>query len=283
MRLPAPLSRNKSNVYKNNFGHVLILAGSQRMIGAAALTSLAALRAGAGLVTIGIPKSLNLTIQKKIANEIMTLPLAETTQQSLSLSAFNQIKKLYKKFDVIAVGPGLGAHTSTQKLVLKIIKSSTVPLIVDADGLNALATSVHSLEMAKAAVILTPHPGEMARLTRKKTSEIEADRSTTAKAFAKKYKVTVLLKGHRTVVADKTGQIYINKTGNAAMATAGSGDVLTGVIAAFVGQGLSAFDAAKYGAYYHGLAGDKAIRTKSKLSLIATDLINSLPIVVKSK
>ncbi len=281
MRLPTPLSRRKSNVHKNQFGHVLILAGSSRMLGAAALCSLATMRSGAGLVTLGIPKSLNTATHKKISNTIMTLPLEETSAQTLAVSSFKQIKEAYSSYDAIAIGPGLSSHLSTQRLILKVIETSPIPLIIDADGLNALSQSLKSLTKTKTIKILTPHPGEMARLTGKRKNTIEENRKGSALAFAKKHNCVLLLKGSKTVVASEKGNIYTNATGNAGMATAGSGDILTGMITAFVAQGLSGFDAAKYGSYLHGRAGDLAAKAKTRLSMIASDLIDHIPQAIK--
>ena len=279
MRLPAPLSQRKSDTRKNNYGHILILAGSKGMIGAAALTSLAAMRAGAGLVTVGIPESLNAVVQKKVANVVMTWPLRETRAQTIGLKAFSQIEKSYKNYGVIAVGPGLSRHPNTQKLILKVIAASSVPLVIDADALNALAGHLEILKKTTTIKILTPHAGEMARLTKK--LNIKKQRSKMAQEFAKKYNCIVLLKGHRTVVASPDGKMYVNKTGNPGMATAGSGDVLTGMIAALLGQGLSGFEAAKYGAYIHGKAGDLAARAKTQMALIASDIIEYIPKTIK--
>ncbi len=250
------------------------------MLGAAALTSLAAMRSGAGLVTLGIPKSLNPIVQKKISNVIMTLPLNETAQQTLAFSAFQQIEKRLVKFDAIAIGPGLSTHPGTQKLILKIIETAKLPLVIDADALNALANNLPSLAKTKTTKILTPHPGEMGRLTLFKTDYIEKHRRSIAQNFAKAYHCVTVLKGHHTVVASENGEVYINKTGNPGMATAGSGDVLTGMIAAFAGQGLSGFEAAKYGTYFHGKAGDLAARYKTRLSMIATDIIDHIPMTI---
>src|SRR3989338_8341383 len=185
MRLPTPLLRNKSNVHKNQFGHVLVLAGSRRMLGAAALTSLAAIRSGAGLVTLGIPQSLNAAAHKKIANVIMTLPLKETREQTLAFSAFHQIQKDFKIYDAIAIGPGLSRNASTRRLILRIIETSPLPLIIDADALNALQGHCHSLKRTKSVKVLTPHAGEMSRLIKKPKQTIEQARKETAKTFAK--------------------------------------------------------------------------------------------------
>ncbi len=284
MRLPAPLSRRNLNVHKHTFGHVLILAGSERMLGAAALATLAALRSGAGLVSLGIPKSLNLIAQRKITNAVMTLPLAETNHKTISLSAFSEIKKTYGHYTAIVLGPGMGTHPSTQKFILKIISTSPIPLVIDASALNALADGNNLKRITKTQTIkiLTPHPGEMAGLTKLPKSFINNNRSKVANDLAKKCGCVVVLKGHHTVIASPEGKIYINKTGNPGMATAGSGDVLSGMIGAFLAQGLSAFDAAKWGTYLHGKAGDFAAKDKTRLAMIASDIVDNIPLSIKT-
>ena len=282
MQLPTLLLRRKSNVHKNQFGHVLILAGCGKMLGAGALTSLAAIRSGAGLVTLGVPQSLNSIVQKKITNVVMTFPLKETRGQTLAFSAFNEIKDAYFKYNAIAIGPGLSENPGTQRLILRIIETSPIPLIIDADALNALCQNLNTLTRTKTVKILTPHPGEMSRLTGKKKITIENNRKITADTFAKKYHCTLLLKGAKTIVASSGKKTYTNTTGNSGMATAGSGDVLTGMITAFTAQGLSAFEAATYGAYLHGKAGDLAAKNKTRLSMIASDIIEYIPKAVQS-
>jgi ADP-dependent NAD(P)H-hydrate dehydratase / NAD(P)H-hydrate epimerase len=280
MRLPTPLSRRNKNVHKNTFGHVLILAGSRRMLGAAALASLSAMRSGSGLVTVGIPESLNKTMQQKVSHVVMTLPLPETPEGSISESAFKTVQEYFKKAQVVALGCGMTTHPSTIKLIHKTILKSPLPLVIDADALNALVGNLNILKETKTAKILTPHPGELARLLGMKKESVEANRKKICIELAAKLNCVILLKGPQTIVASSS-HIYINKTGNAGMATAGSGDVLTGMIASFLGQGLSAFQAAKYGAYYHGKAGDVAARRiGSRISLIATDLIDAIPHVL---
>jgi NAD(P)H-hydrate epimerase len=281
MRLPAPLSRPNPNVYKNKFGHVLILAGSRGMLGASALTGLAAMRSGAGLTTIGIPASLNLTLQKKIASVIMTLPLNETKKQTLAISAYNQIKKLLPRFSAIALGPGLSEQPSTQKLILKIIGTAHQPLVIDADALNALVGNLNVLKKIKNIKILTPHAGEMARLLKIKREAVESNREEIAKDFARKYECVLILKAHHTIVASPEGKVYINRYGNAGMATAGSGDVLTGILVAFLAQGLGEFEAAKLGTFIHGNAGDIAAKVKTKAAMIASDIIDYIPAAFK--
>lgn len=278
MRLPTRLLRRSPDAHKGNFGHIFILGGSARFSGAAVLCAEAALRSGAGLVTLGIPKSLNSAIIKIKSKEVMTLPLAETTEGTLSLSAFQKVKDFSKNIDVLAVGPGLTQNKSTQNLVRKVISNINKPIVIDADGLNALAGHLDLLGITR---ILTPHPGEMARLLGISVKNIQNNRKEIAAKFCRVHKVTLVLKGHNTVVADYKSNLYINKTGNPGMATAGSGDVLTGMIAAFLGQGLDAFNAAKYAVYLHGLAGDLAAKEKTQLSMIASDIIDKIPEAIK--
>ena len=280
MRLPAPLLRRNPHVHKNNFGHVLVLAGSSTKLGAAALCALAAMRSGCGLVTLGIPRGLNLTVQKKISPVIMTLPLAETKTQALAFAALQQLNRVWSKFQSAALGPGLGMDESTQRLVKAVVMRCPVPLVVDADGCNALVGYGQVIKQAAAPRILTPHPGEMARLTGLTKNTIESNRLQVAKDFAKRTRCIIVLKGHRSIIASFDGKYCVNRTGNAGMATAGSGDVLTGMIAAFLAQGMEAYDAARWGAYFHGKAGDRAARGISRASLIATDILVQIPYIL---
>jgi NAD(P)H-hydrate epimerase len=284
MRLPTLLLRRKINAHKGDFGHIFILAGSSQFSGAAVLCAQAAIRAGAGLVTLGIPRSLNNALIKIKPKEAMTLPLAETKDVTLSLAAYKKIKDFSKNIDVIAIGPGITQNRSTQALARKVILRINRPLVIDADGINALIGHLDLLRVTSYALrvtrVLTPHPGEMARLLGISVSKVQSKRKEIAQRFAKDHKVTVVLKGHDTVVADQN-RLYINKTGNPGMATAGSGDVLTGMIAAFLGQGLAAFAAAKYAVYLHGLAGDLAAGEKTQISLIASDIIDKISEAIK--
>jgi NAD(P)H-hydrate epimerase len=268
--------RLKSN--KGDFGRIFILAGSSQYSGAAILCSLAALRSGAGLVTLGIPQGINSAIIKIKPVEVMTLPLPETKEGSLGISGFDRIKTFLEKCDLAVIGPGLTQNISTQKLLLKLLSKIDKPMVIDADGLNAL---VGHLNLLSNMHVLTPHPKEMSRLSGLSISDIQGNRSEVAKKFAKKYKITLVLKGHKTVVSDYSGNLYINKTGNPGMATAGSGDVLTGMIAAFMGQGLGAFEAGKFAVYLHGLAGDLAAKEKTQISLIASDIIDKITEALK--
>jgi hydroxyethylthiazole kinase-like uncharacterized protein yjeF len=276
MPLPVPLSRTNPRSSKKDFGHLLIIGGSPSMLGAVALSSLAAMRSGAGLVTAAVPRGLNLILQKKISNVIMTMPLAQDRRGAFSLKAYDQLKKIWERFDAIAIGPGLGRGLGSQQLARQVIINCPKPLVIDADALFALSGYTDILLKVKGMRILTPHLGEFSRITDHSVKAIEASRLKIVREFARRYSCVLLLKGHHTVVASMRGETYINKTGNAGMATAGSGDVLTGMITAFLGQGISPFNAAKYGAYYHGKAGDLAAQAQGKLGMIAEDIIDHL-------
>ncbi len=284
MRLPAQLLCRSKFAHKGSFGHIFLLAGSARFSGAAVLCAEAAMRAGAGLVTIGIPKSLNSAIIKIKPVEVMTLPLAETKEISLSLKAFKQIADFAKKTDVLVIGPGLSQNKSTQGLIRKLITEIDKPMVIDADGLNALVGHLDILRRNQGASlwkILTPHPGEMARLLGVNIANIQNKRKEITQRFAQDYGLTLVLKGNHTIVADCKKHLFRNTTGNPGMSSAGSGDVLSGIIAAFLGQGLAPFAAAKYGVFLHGLAGDLAAKEKTQISLIASDITDTIPAAIK--
>lgn len=269
------LKKRKRNSHKGDYGRVLIVGCSATMIGAGMLTGLAALRSGAGLVTLGLPEVLNLAVQGKIM-ELMTLPLPETIQHTICRAADHRIVEFSKNMNVVAIGPGMGAMTDTQDLVLDLLCDISCPVVLDADGLNALARDIDILEARPGKTIITPHPGEMANLIGKTTTYVQRNRIEVAVNFANYHNIIVVLKGDKTIVTDGE-YIYINKTGNPGMATAGSGDVLTGVISAMIAQGLNLFDAAQLGVHVHGQAGDIAANCLGEVSLIATDIIEHLP------
>ena len=283
MRLPRQLLLRKLNSHKGDFGHIFILAGSYRFSGAGLLCAESALRSGAGLVTLAVPEKIINAIIKVKPKEIMLLPLNQTEEGFFSFKSYKKIKDFLKKIDILVIGPGLGQHNSTQKLIRKIIMEIDKPLVLDADGINALVGHLKILSAIRQLPvrILTPHPGEMARLLGKSVEEIQKDRKNIAKSFSKSYNCILVLKGYKTVVAEPKGKIYINNTGNPGMATAGSGDVLTGIIASFLGQGLDAFSAVKYAVYLHGLAGDLAAEEKTQLGMIASDIIEKIPEAIK--
>jgi len=262
--------------HKGHFGKVLILAGSVGFTGAAAMTSEAALRVGAGLVTLGIPESLNAVMEVKLT-EVMTRPLPETDFQSLASDAWDTIMALLDGIDVVALGPGLSTVPETVALVQSLCGEIHVPKVIDADGLNALAADKDSLRGLGADTILTPHPGEMARLMGCSISDVQSDRIGAAQSFAGEYGIILVLKGAPTVIADPDGTVYLNSTGNPGLASGGTGDVLTGAIAGFLAQGLSAIDAAVLGVYIHGLAGDLAAAAQGEAGMLAGDVLNNLP------
>lgn len=262
--------------HKGTFGNLLVLAGSPGMTGAATLTCLAAMRSGCGMVTLGVPRSLLAVMEIKLT-EVITKPLPETKSETLSSSAFAEIKKISCDCTAVAIGPGLSKQPETQKLIRKIITGINRPFIIDADGINAIRGHTAILDKIKKLAILTPHPAEMARLIGRSASYIQENREMTAKTFAAQYdKILLVLKGYKTVVVRKR-DFYVNDTGNSGMATAGSGDVLTGIMGAFLAQGIDAYEAAKIAVYLHGLAGDLAAKIKGQISLIAGDLIDYLP------
>ncbi len=285
MRLPTRLLRRKADSNKGDYGHIFILAGSRRYSGAAVLCAEAAMRSGAGLVTLGIPKGINNAVIKIKPREAMTLPLPETKEGTLHSSGYKEIEKFIKKIDALVIGPGLTLNKSTQDLAFSIMLRAEKPIVVDADAINAVAWDLNMLFLFRglsgAERILTPHPGEMGRLLKISAAEVQNNRKKIAREFSNCYPVTLVLKGHQTIVAKQEHKLYTNKTGNPGMSTAGSGDVLAGMIAAFLGQGLDAFNAAKYGVYLHGLAGDIAAKEKTQISLIASDIIAKIPEAIK--
>lgn len=293
--------------HKGDYGHVLLVAGSKGKTGAALMAAKACLRSGAGLLTLAAPESLMDVFQGRVTEE-MTLPLPDNGNGMLSSKAADEILNYaFQKVDVIAIGPGIGVSKETEKIITELIRKSTVPMVIDADAINSLAGAMVNgqgakdiFQKAKSPIILTPHTGEMARLLKQRLDlsvplkpqtgvrgqkseekelrvKIEQDRINAAMAFSKEIGAYLVLKGTPTIVAEPDGNAFINTTGNPGMATAGSGDVLTGIIASMLGQKLSAVDASLLGVYIHGLAGDMAARTKGEHSLIASDIINFLP------
>ncbi len=275
-------SKRRSDTHKGDYGHVLIVAGSAGLTGAAYLSSEAALLMGSGLVTCAIPKSLNEIMEKKLT-EVMTLPLEDKKKGYFLASAFSRIKEFSDKADVAAIGPGISQKNETKRLVKKLIQNLDIPMVLDADGINCIADKPSILNKAKKSLVITPHPGEISRLIYKETAYIQKNRKNVAEEVSKKYNVTVVLKGMNTVIASPDGRISINKTGNPGMASGGVGDVLTGIIASLIGQKFTPFNAAKYGVYLHGVAGDIAAEEKGEVSLRAQDVLNNIPKVTRSR
>jgi len=269
-----------ADAHKGSSGHLLVVAGSTGKTGAAAMTSMSALRVGAGLVTLGVAESLNPILEAQML-EAMTAPLPESRAGVLGESAFDAIQKLIPGKKCLAIGPGLGQAPETAELVRHIIAASEIPVVVDADGLNNLAGCVQILSKAKAPVILTPHPGEMARLINSDTRRIQQDRVASAREFAAQFKVHLVLKGARTVIAHPDGTVYINPTGNPGMAAGGMGDVLTGMIAGLVCQGVSPDAAAQAGVYLHGAAADSLTESIGPYGYLATEVMHAVPGEIK--
>ncbi len=263
--------------HKGTFGHVAVIAGSVGKTGAAALTAKAALRAGSGLVTVATPASAHATLEAKLL-EVMTTPMPETNAQTLSMDGLEGLLAFADARSAVAIGPGLTTHPETVGLVRALVPRLQKPCVIDADALNAFHGHAAQLADAKVPLVLTPHPGEMARLVGGASSHsINTDRVGVASRFARDHQVVVALKGARTVVAHPNGAVAICPTGNPGMATAGTGDALTGIIASLLAQDRSAWEAACAGTYAHGLAGDLAAAAVGQAGMTASDLIDRIP------
>jgi NAD(P)H-hydrate epimerase len=263
--------------HKGTFGHAGIIAGSVGKTGAAALAARAALRVGAGLVTVATPNSVNDVLEAKLL-EAMTMPLPETKARTLARSGLDRVLAFFQARTAIAIGPGLSTHHETVELVQSLMKHLDRPSVLDADALNALTGKVSLLTECKTPPVLTPHPGEMARLEVDATTQsVNADRIGTARRFARERGVFVVLKGARTIVARPDGLVAICPTGNPGMATAGTGDVLTGMIVGLLAQRVPAWEAACAATYFHGSAGDLAAQHVGQPGMVASDLIAQIP------
>ncbi len=260
---------------KGTFGQVLIIAGARGYAGAAAMASRAALKTGAGLVRLAAPLGVVQTIEASTM-EIVKVPLRETGNGSISANAADQLTEAFSKSDVVVIGPGLTTHSETAAFVKKILPAITVPLIIDADALNIIAGDINILGKIKAPGMITPHPGELSRLTGHDPAEINDRRIDLAHEFAGQHGVTIVLKGAPTVIASPGGEVLINPTGNSGLASAGSGDVLVGMIAGFLAQQTSIIDAARLGVFMHGLTADLIARDASEYSMTAGDLLNNI-------
>jgi ADP-dependent NAD(P)H-hydrate dehydratase / NAD(P)H-hydrate epimerase len=263
---------------KGQFGHVLVATGARGRAGAAAMASYAALRTGAGLVTAAVPTSILETVALTTP-ELMTLPLIEAPNGCISTRNLEgeNYQDLIDKKTVIAIGPGLGQEAEAQQFALRLIEQTDLPMVLDADCLNAIAEHRFALDGGKRTLVLTPHPGEMARLVGKTVKEVQADREAIACAYAKTHHVTLVLKGWRTIIAHPDGRVAINTTGNPGMAKGGSGDILTGIVAAMLAQYKDDVAAAIEAAVYlHGLAADFAVREQNEHTLLATDTVSHL-------
>ena len=278
----APRPRDSN---KGMYGHLLVIGGALGKAGAVAMAGFAALRAGAGLVTVATARSVLATVAG-FHPELMTEPLKETDSGSIALNAVEHVRNLAEQKTVLAIGPGISRNSDTAELVRAVVSEATIPIVLDADGLNAFEGNAKDLDRkvhrggtnnAKKTLVLTPHPGEMARLTGLTTAQIQRDRVNVARKFAQEHGLILVLKGDRTVVAGRDGEIWINPTGNPGMATGGTGDILTGIVAGLIAQNPNRVIEAVIGAVYlHGLAGDIAREHVGEQPLVATDLIKTL-------
>ncbi|HEX2896853.1 MAG TPA: NAD(P)H-hydrate dehydratase, partial [candidate division Zixibacteria bacterium] len=271
------LPKRKPDGHKGDFGYLLIIAGSTGLTGAAELTANASMRSGCGMVRVACPSSTQPVLAKKLT-EIMTHPLPDVAKKgALALRSLGEIRQLALDYDALALGPGIGRHHETIELVQRFVADNEKPIVIDADGLYALSSNMDALKKSKASMLLTPHAGEFKRLSGKDAPTDIFERFKIAQDFSKEYGVTLLLKGSPTIIATKDGDCFLNPTGNSGMAKGGSGDVLTGIIASFMAQGMSVEDAAICGAYIHGLAGDFAADALTQRAMKAGDIIEYLP------
>ncbi len=284
LRVTAPhsfaalLADRSPDGHKGSYGHVLVVGGSVGKSGAVAMAGASALRSGAGLSTIATPRSV-LPMVAAFTPEIMTEPLAETDHGTISPEAYGygRIAQVMEGKDVVALGPGIGRYAATVSFVRQFVEDCKVPLVIDADGLNAFEGYTEKLNGSTRSLVLTPHPGEMSRLTGLATKEIQANRIEVARKFAAEHQCILVLKGHRTLIAQPDGTVWVNTTGNPGMATGGTGDVLTGITAGMMGQTKDVAMAVRAAVYLHGLAGDVAREKVGEASLVAGDLITYLP------
>ncbi len=272
--IKTPTFKNRlHNSHKGTYGTSLLICGSYGMAGALMISAKSALRSGLGIVKCIIPKSIYIPFTRFLP-EAVCLPFKETGKGTIKFN-LKFFKEHINSADSILFGPGIGKHRENLK-ILKFLLKTDKPLVIDADGINALSERIDLLRQCKAPLILTPHPAEMSRLCKAPVSEIEANRPKFALEFAKNYGCTLVLKGSNTIVADCEGNIFFNIIGNNGMATGGSGDVLAGIIASYLAQGYSPVDAAKFAVYVHSHAADKAVSKRSQHALLPTDIIEEL-------
>ena len=267
------------NSHKGSFGHLLVLAGSPGKTGAAALCANAAKRIGTGLVTLGVPKQIHSVVEPMVV-EPMTVPLPQTASGTLSSEGLDDILALAGTRQALALGPGLGTDPDTRKLVTALVTQCPVPLIMDADAVNCVADHPDVLLSRSSPAVLTPHPGEMARLAGVSTTEVQVDRPGTARRFAEKFNVILVLKGAQTLTALPDGRLFLCPAGNPGMATGGMGDVLTGMIAGLAAQGMSLENAAMAGVFIHGMCGDVLAQKIGGFGFLAGDMIQAVPEVI---
>lgn len=274
------IPKRERNSHKGYYGKARMIAGSMSMAGAAILTTKAALRSGLGMARLYVPDSIN-HIMKTAVPELITIPFQELRKGVIGINHIDTILKDAPDSDVFTIGPGCGISFELEEIVKNIIEKVPSPIILDADALNVLAKDVSVLNLKTSPIIITPHMGEMSRLTGKPLDEIIDNPVSTARDFAIEWQVYVVLKSARTVVATPEGKVYVNINGNSGMSTAGTGDVLTGIITGMVGQGLSPLNAAIVGVFIHGMTGDRVAERLGEHGLLAGDLVEALPYTLK--
>jgi len=270
------LPPRKVESHKGDYGHLLVVAGSKGKPGAARMVAEGAFRAGVGLVTVATPESVQSILAPQVM-EMMTEPLPETREGTVSGKATPRVLKLLEGKRALTLGPGLSTAAETQSFIRDLVSETREPLVLDADGLNAFAQSPASLSGRDRPLILTPHPGEMGRLLGISSDEVQKDRIAICRKFSTEHSCYLVLKGYRTLISDPEGNVWVNPTGNPGMATAGSGDVLTGILSGLVAQGIQVLHAVLLGVYLHGLAADLCATQRGELSLMARDIVAYLP------
>lgn len=275
------LPERDKDTHKGTYGRVGVIAGSRGMTGAPYLTSMACLRAGSGLVYTIVPEGISSILAVKLVEAIIK-PVSDKNTGAFTLDSIAEIEKIIEDMDVLAIGPGMGIDEERVELVKHILLNFNGPVVLDADGLNCISkVGLNIFNKRRFPTVITPHPGEFSRLLGVSTKEIQDNRVEYAKYVSTNYGIITVLKGANTVVSNPKGEVYINTTGNPGMATAGSGDVLTGVITSFIGQGIDSYKASILGVYCHGLAGDIAKEEKGEYGMIARDILESIPSSIK--
>jgi len=260
---------------KGTFGNVLIIAGSRGFSGAAAMAADSALRVGAGLVRLAAPKGIMNALESKLL-EVVKVPLQQTPAETIGLDAMHDVQPLLKTAQTVVIGPGMTTHPETTQFVRTILSKIRVPVIIDADAINITAQDPNILKNIKAPIIMTPHPGELSRLTKLTPKSINEQRIDLAIKYARVFNCVLVLKGAPTIIAEPHGEIYLNPTGNSGLASAGSGDVLVGMISGLLAQKMSPLNAAVTGVFLHGMCADLAMEDNNEYSLVAGDLINNI-------
>lgn len=271
------LPARKPDAHKGDYGKLFVLAGSTGLTGAASMASMAALKCGTGLVILGCPSSLNPILEAKLT-EVMTKPLPDVRKRGcLALRGMGEIRQQIDWANSVAIGPGIGTHHETAELIRRLARQVEKPMVIDADGLNNLAKDTEALKQHKGPLVISPHPGEFSRLSGIEIDKIADKQIELAASFASEYNLTIILKGAPSIIVEPSGVVHINSSGNEGMATAGSGDVLTGLIGGFLAQKMSSEKAAVLATYIHGLAGDLAAEIYGNRGMVAEDILDSVP------